>query len=278
MMKAVSPQSLNKPKATIIIPHYQTIELITLCLRSIRKYTPPTYNVIVVDNNSQDESLQYLKSVKWINLIQRKNVENNGSWAHGSALDIGLENTFTDFFVSLHSDVIIRDYNWLNRLLAPMEQNKNLVCAGTGKIEEVSFGYKIFKKMGDVKGLSRFLKNKFTNAPDKMPPPYIRTTCAIYRTAVLKKENLSFLPRKDLGMTSGQFLYYELVNRGYQSFFFPVGELKKLIYHISHGTMILNPLLGARKRTISTGLRRIKKRLHEDWIKNLLEDSTLDYI
>ena len=278
MVNPISPQPLPKPKATIVIPHYQTLALITLCLRSIRKYTQPPYKVIVIDNGSKDESLEYLKSVKWINLILREKVENNGSWAHGSALDLGLKNTFTDFFISLHSDVIIKDYSWLSRLVAPLEQNKDLVCAGTGKLEEISLAYQLLKKMGDIKGLFRFLKRKFTNMPDRPLPPYIRTTCAIYRTEILKKENLSFLPRKDLGMTSGQFLYYQLVNKGFQTLFLPEEELKRLLSHVSHGTMILNPFLGARQKTISTGLRRIKRKLNEDWVKELLEDSTLDYI
>jgi hypothetical protein len=40
--------------------------------------------------------------------------------------------------------------------------------------------------------------------------------------------------------------------------------------------MIFNPALGARKRTIAKGIRKIKKQRSEGWIKSLLEDSTLD--
>ena len=68
---------------TIVIPHYQTHDIISLCLRSIRKFTPQPYKVIVVDNDSKDESLEYLKSVKWLHLIQRKEEVQRGSWAHG---------------------------------------------------------------------------------------------------------------------------------------------------------------------------------------------------
>jgi len=261
---------------TFVIPHYQTRELITLCLRSIRKFTPQPYGVIVVDNGSMDESLEYLKSVKWITLIQRHDVGKQGSWAHGSALDIGLRNTQTELFLTLHSDVIIRDSSWLSKLLIPFQNNPALACVGTGKLENVSAAYRVFKKMGDIKGLFRFLKSDLLPIHTPLLPEYIRTTCAAYRTEILKKENLSFMPQEKQGMTSGQALYYELIQKGYQTLYLPHKELKKVINHFSHGTMIVNPALGARQRTLAIGLRKIKKKLHEGWIKNLLEDSTLD--
>jgi hypothetical protein len=171
---------------------------------------------------------------------------------------------------------MIKDSSWLNKLLAPLQQNPALFCVGTGKLEDVPLAYRVFKKMGDVKGLLRFLKTDLLRHPDRILPEYIRTTCAVYRTEILKKERLSFLPREEQGMTSGQALYYELVKRGYQTLYLPPGELKKMIDHLCHGTMILNPELGARKRTISKGIRRIKRELSEGWIKSLLKDSTLD--
>ena len=45
---------LVKGKATICIPNYKTLDFTRLCLRSIRKFTKYPYEVIVVDNNSQD--------------------------------------------------------------------------------------------------------------------------------------------------------------------------------------------------------------------------------
>ena len=53
--------NLIKGKATICIVNYKTLHFTRLCLRSIRKFTKYPYEVIVVDNDSQDESLKYLK-------------------------------------------------------------------------------------------------------------------------------------------------------------------------------------------------------------------------
>src|SRR5664279_402945 len=96
-------------KTTICIVNYKTEELTRLCLRSIRKFTKDRpYNVIVVDNDSGDSSLEYLRSLSWINLIERPGqVVKSGSWAHGTALDLGLDNTDTEYFMAMHSDTFV---------------------------------------------------------------------------------------------------------------------------------------------------------------------------
>ena len=51
-------------EVTIIIPNYKTPELTRLCLRSIRKFTDRSkIKVLAVDNDSADESLEYLRRI-----------------------------------------------------------------------------------------------------------------------------------------------------------------------------------------------------------------------
>ena len=102
--------SLIKDKTTICVVNYKTLDLTRLCLRSIRKFTKYPCEVIVVDNNSQDKSLEYLKSLNWITLIERhpKPDEPGGGYAHAAGLDLCLENCNTDFFVSLNTDTFVR--------------------------------------------------------------------------------------------------------------------------------------------------------------------------
>ena len=72
-------------KVSICIVNYKTEELLKLCLRSIRKFTTFPYEVIVVDNDSGDGSLDYLRSLSSIRLIERTGeMEKDGSWAQGT--------------------------------------------------------------------------------------------------------------------------------------------------------------------------------------------------
>ena len=57
---------LAKGKATICIVQYKTLDFTRLCLRSIRKFTWYPHQVLVIVNDSNDESLKYVRGLKWI--------------------------------------------------------------------------------------------------------------------------------------------------------------------------------------------------------------------
>jgi len=99
-------------KATICLVNYKTLDLTRLCLRSIRKFTKYPYEVIVIDNNSRDDSLEYLKRLKWIRLIEQQDSKNSDvGYAHAVGIDLGLANCNTEFFVSMHSDTLVQKEN-----------------------------------------------------------------------------------------------------------------------------------------------------------------------
>lgn len=267
---------MTSPVVTITIPHYQTEELVKLCLRSIRRHTVLPYRVVVVDNGSTDGSLAYLRSVAWITLIER-NGENikPGAWAHGSALDIGIAHTDTEFFLALHSDVFVKRAGWLGPLLAPFQHTTAMACVGAGKLEVPSFFRKALKRV-EARWQRALGTARSGIGTSRAPAEYVRTTCALYRTGVIKKEDLSFLPRDEQGWTSGQGLFYALTERGYETRFLSPQELGKEIDHLNHGTMVLNPSLGARKRTIARGMAALRRRLLHEQVQSILRDSSLD--
>jgi hypothetical protein len=61
-------------------------------LRSIRRFTRDVpYEVIVVDNGSKDDSLEYLRSLKWIRLIERgDSTPEIGCWRWRRRSDFGI--------------------------------------------------------------------------------------------------------------------------------------------------------------------------------------------
>lgn len=154
---------LIKGKATICIVNYKTLDFIRLCLRSIRKFTHYPYEVIVVDNGSQDESLDYLKSLNWIRLIERDTTnDSGGGYSHGAGLQLGRENCHTEFFVSLHSDTFIQKNNWLTDLISYFDNDKKIACVGSGKIELTLLWRELLKKATDF----RTFKRKLLREPD----------------------------------------------------------------------------------------------------------------
>ncbi len=265
---------LTPNKATICVVNYRTLDFTRLCLRSIRKCTQPPYEVVVVDNDSRDESLDYLKSLSWIRLLQRKNADDaSGGSAHGAALDLALSECRTEFFVSLHSDSFIRGPGWLPDLLGYF--GPRTACVGSGKLELRPLWQQRLHNAFDFQThLRRWLRT-----PDPMGKYryYNRTICCLYRTDILRRENLSFLLNRNHGLTVGKQLYFELVDRGYPTVELPPSILAHYVVHLGHATppRVVNDQT-KQQRTESKIQWRIDRVMNEPWVKELLRDDSLD--
>jgi len=269
--------NLVKGKATICIVNYKTVDFTRICLRSIRRFTKYPYQVIVVDNDSQDESLEYLKSLNWIRLIERRPGadELGGGYAHAAGLDFGLKKCNTEFFVSMHSDTFIRKDNWLRDLVSYFDNGENIVCVGSGKIELIPQWRVLLKKATDL----RTFKRKVFRKPDPVGKfrYYNRTICCLYRTDILHREQLSFVMDIDKGLTVGKKLYFELIDRGYKTVELPTSVMEQFVYHPAHATQVANPQeFTLRKKTVRKCHRLVNKVISSESVKGILGDSSLD--
>lgn len=265
-----------KGKATICIPNYKTLDFTRLCLRSIRKFTKYPYEVIVVDNDSGDESLDYLKSLSWIRLIeQHGGDELTGSYAEGSALDIGLKNCNTEFYIVMHSDTFVNKDNWLTELIGYFGDDGSVSCVGSGKIELTPRWRVLLKKATDLKALQRkLLGDKQTKHRFRY---HNRTICCIYRTDILRRRQLSFLMDRNQGLTAGQKLYFELVDNGYKTVELPPSIMRKYVIHLAHATQVVNPQeFAIQKKAIRKCNRIVEKVLSQGIIRGILNDESLD--
>jgi len=267
---------LIKDKATICVVNYKTLDFTRLCLRSIRKFTTYPYEVIVVDNNSQDQSLDYLKGLSWIRLIERRHSnEQPSGFAHAIGLDLGLKNCNTEFFVSMHSDTFVKKEGWLTDLISYFDNDKNVACVGSGKIELTPKWRNLLKKATDI----RTFKRKLFREPDPIGKYryYNRTICCIYRTDILKRENLSFGTDQNIGLTGGKKLYFELVDRGYKTVELPPAIMGQFVYHLAHATQAANPQeFTLRKKTVRKYHRLADKILSLDVAQSIITDNSLD--
>jgi len=258
---------MTEPVVSIIIPHYQTPSLARLCLRSIRRYTTQTpYEVIVVDNGSSDGgSLDYLRSVKWIKLIERtEGISDIPGEAHKEALDAGIDAASGAFLLSFHTDTIPIADGWLAWLVGKMEADKRIGAAGTYKLER--------KKL--LKRLEHWFKSLMQRGDiPRADKPCIRSHCAMYRRSVMEELDLKFINETTV---TGQGVHWAIEDGGYESVLLNVSEMLRYVVHLNHGTMVLLPQLGARKSTIRKGHGRIDRFLNRPEVREILQDESLD--
>ncbi len=270
---------LVKGKATICIANYKTLDFTRLCLRCIRKFTNYPYEVIVVDNDSRDESLEYLKSLSWIRLLQRDTSGDvSGSRSHSAALQLGFENCNTEFFVSLHSDAFVCRQNWLTELIAYFAGDERIASVGSGKLELTPKWRVLLKKATDIRSVARRLAAALGSPQAARRFRYYnRTICSLYRTRILRHEGLSFLTDEQQGLTGGEKLYFELVDRGYPTVRLPASTMSRYVMHVSHATQAANITeFSTKKKTIKKTERFVARALASPVIQSVLADDSLD--
>lgn len=274
----------NKPKITICIPHWQVKHYVTLCLRSIRKYSEK-YNiqVIVVDNGSTDESLDYLRSLSWILLLERPE-ERHTNWPLNvfTAWDYGLKHATGDFYITMHTDVFVKSEDWLDPMLDEITSRSDVGAAGAWKlhIENPVYHFQkrlihyMVKKIRQAAGRKKHVEWKTGHYP--------RDYCAMYRKDVILDNNLRFTPIQraegGLGRGGGYSIATQIWNAGYKTRMIPVEDIRSKIAHIAHGTAAMRkekPLRYKKKqKKLEAGT---KKFLSQKWIKELEIQDFLDH-
>lgn len=111
------------PKVSIIIPHWNGIDVISECLNSLEKSTYSNYELIVVDNNSSDDSVKIIKSI-FPNVILIENSKNVG---YSGGCNRGAEIAKGKYIIFLNNDTVQKT-NWIEPLVELLDKNKNIAA------------------------------------------------------------------------------------------------------------------------------------------------------
>ncbi|GKQ43153.1 rhamnosyltransferase [Companilactobacillus sp. RD055328] len=192
------------PKVSIILLNYNNAEDTINCLVELRKITYDNYQIIIVDNNSTDNSLSKIESNVIDNEVVLKSTI-NGGYAFGNNIGIrfGMENN-SDYFCILNNDVKVAT-TFLDELIAIMENNNEVGIAGpkicdfdqpdviqsAGSIVNMNFGRATELYKGKN---SEILSDKVINCD------YVGGACMVVKKSVIAKIGL---------IPEDYFLFYE---------------------------------------------------------------------
>ncbi|WP_245954808.1 glycosyltransferase family 2 protein [Paenibacillus flagellatus] len=113
------------PGTSIVIPTYNQKDYLRQCVESIFAHTPEPFELIVVDNGSEDGTADYLRSMGG-KLRYRLNESNLG---FAGAINQGLMMARGDTLVLLNNDTVVTA-NWLANLLACVRGNDRAGLVG----------------------------------------------------------------------------------------------------------------------------------------------------
>ena len=117
-------QKIFTPRVSIIIPVFNQLEYTKKCIESIIKYTHIPYEIIVIDNASEDGTAKFLNSLELVTVI--RNDTNKG---YPIAINQGLVESSGEYVVLLNNDVLLTP-NWLEGLIEVAESDPKIGLVG----------------------------------------------------------------------------------------------------------------------------------------------------
>ncbi|MBI3866285.1 MAG: glycosyltransferase family 2 protein [Planctomycetia bacterium] len=268
------------PRISICIPHWQVRDMMSICLRSIRKHSRKyDLEVIVVDNGSRDDSLDYLRSLPWIRLIERPS-ESVTNWPANvfTAWDAGIRACTGELFVTMHSDVFVRQDGWLDPFLREMAVSPCVAATGAWKLALENPWYALQKRIvGSLVAQAKRLAGRRTRSSFR-EGHYPRDYCAMYRTQTILEHGLTFCPQ-DGQITGGFAIARQLWDKGCETRMIPVSEIARKIVHVAHGTAAVSSDKPLHHRAAQRKAeRRAQALLNEAWVDDLRHNRHLDAV
>jgi glycosyltransferase involved in cell wall biosynthesis len=264
---------------SICIPHWQVEPLLKICLRSIRKHSR-AYNleVIIVDNGSKDSSLDWLRSLSWVKLIERPEEGPHNFPANVfSAFQKGLEAASGDYFLIMHSDVFVKSDRWLDPFLREFELGGDKTAAvGGWKLSLEPPFYTAQKEF--FGGVLDWLKSLLNSGRQRRQQDkrYPRDFCAMYSRRLLLEKGITFGSARGGG---GRDTAHQIWDNGLNVRMIPVSELHQHIVHVAHGTAAIKAgedFRLSRPKEQSKAERRVNRLFMQPWVQALKNDSSLD--
>jgi GT2 family glycosyltransferase len=271
-------QSAEQPLVSVCIPHWQVRDMMSICLRSIRRHSEKyRLEVIVVDNGSRDDSLEWLRSLSWIRLIERPE-ETVSNWPTNvfTAWDLAAREARGDYFVTMHSDVFVKRDDWLDPLLREMAASPQVAAAGAWKLalEHPLYAWQKRVVGTAVAGVKRLFGRRARSSWRE--GHYPRDYCAMYRRQLLVEHDLTFCPRED-ELTGGYVIARQLWDAGYETRTIPLWEMARNIVHVAHGTAAVSSAKPLHHRSAQRKAeQRAQALLSERWVEELRADRRLD--
>lgn len=111
----------NKTQTTVVIPNYNGKRYLKECLDSLIKCQPYNFNILVVDNGSNDGSVSFLEeNYKDIKVIALS--ENTG---FSGAVNVGIKNAKTKYVILLNNDTTV-DKDFVKNLVRVIKTDNSL--------------------------------------------------------------------------------------------------------------------------------------------------------
>lgn len=217
------------PKVSIIIPNFNGVEFLRVCLLSLKIQTYKDFDITVIDNNSTDNSINYIRN----NYPEVCVIKNKKNFGYAVAVNQGIKSSNSEFVATLNNDTEV-DSNWLGNIMIAFNNNPEIsFCAS--KILNY-FSRNIIESAGDElvsNGFGRKIGYGNVNNGEYQASKYVFSACgaaAVYKKKML--DDIGFFDEKFFAYLEDIDLSFRAHLMGYKCLFVP----DAVVYHREFGT------------------------------------------
>lgn len=155
---------IGNPKVSIIIPNKDYISTLKVCLKSIiKKTTYSNYEILIVENNSEnEETFEYYKRIDGNNNIKVLYYPEK-EFNYSKIINFGVKNSTGDYIVQLNNDTELLTKNWLEEMLG-FAQRDDVGAVGA----ELFYPDGTIQHAGIIIGIGGVAGHVFKNIPKGM--------------------------------------------------------------------------------------------------------------
>jgi len=137
---------------SILSVNWNCLNWMRLLVASIRKFTRTPYEIVIVDNSSEDGSVEWLKEQEEVKAIML-----NRNIGHGAGLDLALKSVGQRFCLVLDIDAHLQREGWDSELIALYKSvsGRRLIAANGGEAKPIHPCFMFFER-------KFFLENKLS--------------------------------------------------------------------------------------------------------------------
>ena len=106
---------------SIIIPHWNGIDVLSECLDSLKQTVYPNFEIIVVDNASTDGSGDWIKD----HHPQIKLIKNDQNYGYSGGCNRGIPQADGDLVVFLNNDTIVNT-DFISKMIQVIQEDKKI--------------------------------------------------------------------------------------------------------------------------------------------------------
>lgn len=213
---------------SIIIPNYNGSELLKSCIESLIKESNYVLDLIIIDNASTDNSVNYLKNLKQSNNVQYRFIINKENLGFAVAVNQGISLAKGEFICLLNNDIEVSE-SFISNMIACIKSNSNIFSVSSKMIQfhnrklidDAGDEYNLLawtKKVGEGKSITCYTKSR-----------EIFSSCAgaaIYRKSILNE--IGYFDENFFAYMEDVDISYRALINGYKNVYCP----EAICYHV----------------------------------------------